>query len=246
MVFTLKGWRRLLGLLKEPAASSAKLAAYAARLKAQRKDFQSDAWSHDRTVSKRLYANYDEYVAHQVDKLDNLGGEAFANSEKAVQRFRQRFEIIDHLPPHGSVLCLGARRGEEVKAFIELGHFAIGIDLNPGAAPEFVVVGDFHALNFADESIDCVYMNCLDHAWDLDKILSEIRRVLKMEGVFVADIVHGYEEGFAVGNHDTMHWAKARDFSEHIAQLGALRLESFRDLADHGSPQWTQAVMRKI
>jgi len=177
--------------------------------------------------------------------LDGLGGEAFANSEKAVQRFRRRFELIDQLPPHGSILCLGARRGEEVKAFIELGHFAVGIDLNPGSAPELVVVGDFHSLNFANESIDCVYMNCLDHAWDLDKILSEVRRALKVGGLFVADIVHGYEEGFAVGNHDTMHWAKARDFSDHIAELGALKLESFRDLSEHGIPQWTQSVMRK-
>jgi SAM-dependent methyltransferase len=246
MVLTPKGWRRFRGLFKEPAASSAKQAAYTARLKAQREDFKSDTWSHDGAVSKRRYADYDDYIAHQVDKLDSLGGKAFANPEKAVQRFRRRFEIIDQLLPHGSVLCLGARRGEEVKAFIELGHFAIGIDLNPGPTPELVVVGDFHALNFANESVDCVYMNCLDHAWDLDKILSEICRVLKPGGLFVADIVHGYEEGFAVGNHDTMHWAKARDFGEHIAELGALRLESFRDLAEHGSPQWTQAVMRKI
>lgn len=246
MMFTPKGWRRFLGLFREPAASSAKLEAYAARQKAQWEDFQSDNWNHDGAISKRRYAGYDDYVAHQIDKLESLGGEAFVNSEKAVQRFRRRFELIDQLPPHGSVLCLGARRGEEVKAFIELGHFAIGIDLNPGAAPELVVAGDFHALNFADESVDCVYMNCLDHAWDLGKILSEVRRVLKAGGLFVADIVHGYEEGFAVGNHDTMHWAKARDFGEHIAKLGALRLESFRDLAEHGSPQWTQSVMRKI
>jgi len=245
MMFTPKGWGRFAGLLKEPAAASAKLAAYTARQKAQREDFQSDNWTHDGAVSKRQYAGYDDYVAHQIDKLDGLGGEAFANSEKTVQRFRQRFELIDQLPSHGSVLCLGARRGEEVKAFIELGHFAIGIDLNPGPAPELVVVGDFHALNFASESVDCVYMNCLDHAWVLDKILSEVRRVLKVDGLFVADIVHGYEEGFAVGGHDTMHWAKARDFCDHIAKLGSLKIESFRDLAEHGSPQWTQSVMRK-
>lgn len=246
MVLTSKGWRQFFSLFKDPTPSAEKLAAFAARMKAQREEFQSDNWGHDGTISKRRYADYDEYTAHQVDKLDSLGGEAFVNAEKAVRLFRKRFELIDQLTPHGSVLCLGARRGEEVKAFIELGHFAIGIDLNPGAAPEFVVVGDFHALNFADDSVDCVYMNCLDHAWDLDKILSEIRRVLKAEGLFVADIVYGYEEGFAVGNHDTMHWTKARDFCELIASLGGLKVETFRDLSEHGSPQWTQAVMRKV
>jgi len=42
MMLTPKGWGRFAGLLKEPAAASAKLAAYTARQRAQQEDFQSD------------------------------------------------------------------------------------------------------------------------------------------------------------------------------------------------------------
>ena len=48
-----------------------------------------------------------------------------------------------------TVLCLAARIGTEVKAFLDLGCFAIGIDLNPGTDNRYVVHGDFHDLQFA-------------------------------------------------------------------------------------------------
>ena len=164
---------------------------------------------------------------------------------KAVNMFRRRLELVIQLKPHSSVICLGARRGEEVQAFIGLGHFVIGIDLNPGPASEYVVTGDFHALNFADGSVDCVYTNCLDHALDLGKVLGVVRRVLKGGGLFVCDIVYGYDEGFVVGNHDTMHWAKAQDFANHMSAISGFQIDTFRDLAPHGSESWTQCVMRK-
>ncbi len=121
----------------------------------------------------------------------------------------------------------------------------MGIDLNPGPDAEFVVVGDFHALTFADESVDCVYTNCLDHALQLDKILHEVRRVLKNGGLFIVDIVYGYEEGYVAAGHDSMHWRKARDLSDHLAEQARFKVEKFRDLSTHGSPLWTQSIMRK-
>ena len=216
-----------------------------ARTQAQRVEFQSEAWQHQGGISRRRYNSYDDYVAHQSEKLEQIGGEAFVNPEKAVKMFRRRFELITELPPKASILCLGARRGEEVRAFRELGHSAIGIDLNPGKDNPYVVQGDFHALQYADASLQCVYVNCLDHALDLDKILGEVQRALKPDGLFIAELPYGYEEGFTVGNHDTMHWDTARNFAEHLAKISGFRIEAFRDLAPHGSPIWTQAVMRK-
>ena len=51
---------------------------------------------------------------------------------------------------------VGARIGTEVKAFLDLGAVAIGIDLNPGENNRYVVYGDFHDLQFASGSIDVV------------------------------------------------------------------------------------------
>jgi SAM-dependent methyltransferase len=247
MALTPRGWQQFAGLTRERAAGKdpAALARVEAQIQAKRAEFRSEAWRHEGGISRRAYGTYDDYVAHQKEKLDNIGGEAFVNPAKAVNMFWRRFELVAELPRDASILCLGARRGEEVKALIGLGHFAIGLDLNPGQNNEYVVTGDFHALQFADASVDCVYMNCLDHAFELDKILKEIGRVLKARGLFIADLLYGYDEGFAVGNHDTMHWAKARDFAEHLARVSGFRIETFRDLAPHGSAFWTQCVMRK-
>lgn len=44
-----------------------------------------------------------------------------------------RDRLQSHINVKGtSVLCLAARVGTEVKAFLDLGCFAMGIDLNPG------------------------------------------------------------------------------------------------------------------
>ncbi|HLH32452.1 MAG TPA: methyltransferase domain-containing protein [Terriglobia bacterium] len=50
-------------------------------------------------------------------------------------------------------------------------------------------VEDFSALSFDSESYDCVYAdNTLEHAFDVDRVLSEVFRVLRRGGVLVAAI----------------------------------------------------------
>lgn len=241
-LFSPHGWRQFMALTRERRADTGKIVAQ--RNEQHRVGFESEAWKHGGTISARVYASREEYVAHQREKLDQKQGQTFLSREKAIRRFRRRFELIDGLPRHASIICLAARRGEEVEAFIGLGHFAVGIDLNPGAENPYVVTGDFHALQFAEGSVDCVYTNSLDHAFDLPQIVREVRRVLKPGGRFVVDIVYGHEEGYVVGDHDAMHWGRSEDFARHLATLGGFRLETFKDLAAHGSEFWTQAVMR--
>jgi ubiquinone/menaquinone biosynthesis C-methylase UbiE len=117
--------------------------------------------------------------------------------------------------------------------------------LNPGADNKYVLTGDFHSLSFADSSVDAIYTNCLDHAFDIDKIAREVNRVLKPEGLFLVDIVYGFQEGYTVGNHDTMHWPTAKGFAELLAAKGGLQLTGFRDLKDVGSASWCQAQLTK-
>ena len=182
-------------------------------------------------------------MTHQVAKLGGIRCALAARSDIAIELFRRRFELLD-LAPASSVLCLGARLGQEVQAFISLGHFAIGNDLCPGEGNSYVVTGDFHRLVFADRSVDCVYMNSVDHILHLDAFTSEVRRVLKPGGQFAADIVYGYEEGFWAGDYEVIHWPRARDFAKELARIGGLELERTTDLAEHGSPLWLQCVFR--
>lgn len=140
-------------------------------------------------IEYRKYNNYDEYVNHQSSKLRT-------NIEQFKKSFKQRYKTIyfrvEKLVSNmdkGKVLCLGARLGEEVKAFIALGFDkAVGIDLYPGENNPLVIKGDFHNINFGDKSFDIVYTNCLDHASDLNKIISECKRVLNDNGNVILEI----------------------------------------------------------
>jgi len=142
----------------------------------------------------RDYANYDEYLTHQVQKLDEMikmrGG--FSNLEIAAYRlkFHQRFS---RLPPDLSrsarIVCLGARQGTEVEVLRDLGYNnAYGVDLNPGPANALVRVGDFMKLEETDGSIDMVYCNAIDHAFDLNAFFAEHARVLQPDGYALYDI----------------------------------------------------------
>ena len=87
------------------------------------------------------------------------------------------------------IVCLGARQGTEVEVLRDLGfQRAIGVDLNPGPANPLVVEGDFHQLDLPDQSVDLVYSNSLDHAFDLNLFFAEAKRVLRPGGYALYDV----------------------------------------------------------
>jgi SAM-dependent methyltransferase len=178
-----------------------------------------EAWLDGDGVGRRRYPDYETYLRHQSLKLDAL---RVRSLEGHSERFRSA--LGDRLgrcavPLAGrSVLCLAARDGTEVRAFIERGAFAVGIDLNPGSANPWVLVGDFHDLRFADRSVDVVYTNSLDHAFELDRLLAEVKRVLKPDGTFLVELGLGTAEGGGRGFYEALSWTRA---DEMIARLVA-------------------------
>ena len=106
-----------------------------------------------------------------------------------------------------SVVCLGARQGTEVRAFIGLGCFAVGIDLKP-LDPVYVLRGDFQHLQFADSSVDVAFSNSLDHAFDLPLLFREVVRILRKDGIMMVDAVKGCEEGVRAGSYESTLWKK--------------------------------------
>ncbi|MHC4435651.1 MAG: glycosyltransferase, partial [Planctomycetota bacterium] len=90
-------------------------------------------WTKQGALDRKTYPSYDAYVKEQKSKLEN--GLPF-DLEKYDTEYRKalkdRLEKLDGWGWRGlSVLCLGARTGAEVKAFVDLGCFAVGVDLNP-------------------------------------------------------------------------------------------------------------------
>lgn len=156
----------------------------------------------------RVYANYSAYVQHQQSKLSPgfiVALEEYRSRFPKV--LRKRLESVGELNPGMSVLCLGARLGEEVKAFHELGCFAVGIDLNPGRENPYVLNGDFHELVFPNSSVDIVFSNVIDHVFDIKVFLSESRRVLKPTGCLILEAGKGQKEGGRVGAYESFSWS---------------------------------------
>ncbi|MFH1033065.1 MAG: class I SAM-dependent methyltransferase [Pseudomonadota bacterium] len=157
----------------------------------------------------RQYDSYDDYVEHQAAKfkLKNI-------CPREIDDYDQRYRalLLERLNQYGVVrtgtaLCLGARQGSEVKAFIDKGCFAVGIDLNPGKDNRYVLPGDFHAIQFPDSSTDIVFSNSFDHAFDLTKLLGEIQRVLKPDGLLVLEAGTGMQEDGSAGFYECLQWS---------------------------------------
>lgn len=175
-------------------------------------------------VSRRAYSSYDPYTQHQKSKLEVLSsGGRFALDGTDLQAYdvtfrailRERIQSLDVVGQGKSVLCLAARLGTEVKAFLDCGCFAIGVDLNPGKDNPFVIPGDFHHLVFSAGSVDLVYCNSLDHAFDLELLFAEIRRVLKSGGYFIADIPYGDP-----GRFESLSWESTDTIQLAIQRQG--------------------------
>lgn len=177
-------------------------------------------WDGDR----KTYDSYERYVAHQRSKLAIVDVEAY---DDQLRRDLQE-RLADQGPWAGAaVLCLAARRGGEVRAFRDLGAFAVGIDLEPGPENRYVLTGDLHALDFAEGSVDAAYCNSLDHALDLDRAIAELRRVLRPGGRVLLDVLAGTDErpsdeadvaGF--GRWEVRRWARADDVADAFVDGG--------------------------
>jgi SAM-dependent methyltransferase len=155
-------------------------------------------------LQKRSYVSYEAYLEHQKAKLETHDFGHYDAEFRAA--LRERLAALEIDWPGKSVLCLAARIGTEVKAFLDLGTFAIGIDLNPGEKNRYVVHGDFHDLQFAPESVDVVYTNSLDHAFDIDRIAKEALKVLKPDGLLVVEAVQGRDQGVNPGFFESFFW----------------------------------------
>ena len=153
---------------------------------------------------RRSYDSYDDYLEHQRAKLETH--EFGQYDDDFRQALRERLTSLELEWQGRNVLCLGARIGSEVKAFLDLGAFAVGIDLNPGKENRYVVQGDFHDLQYAPNSIDVVFTNSLDHVFDIERIAKEVLKVLKPDGIFLVEAVQGRDQGINPGFFESFFW----------------------------------------
>jgi len=174
-------------------------------------------------IKIRDYDNYEAYLEHQKEKTKNpLRSERLSNISGIREYFKIRFTNIlrhhnflkrlekgfvsknvdDSWPPHTKVLCLGARLGEEVRAFRDLGfEDAIGVDLVPNEP--YVITADFHDLPFESGAIEIIYTNAIDHSCKPEKMIEEAFRCLKPGGYLIIDYYPGHMGGYEACQIDT-------------------------------------------
>lgn len=170
---------------------------------------------------QRQYASYDEYTTHQKQKFDEIIQMYGGFPGRVIARWRSRFyrrfrHLTSLLPADAVILCLGARQGTEVEVLRDIGFKnAYGIDLNPGPANPYVRSGDFMHLAETDHSIDLIYTNSLDHAFNLDQFLSEQVRVLKPNGYLLLDLPR-YSGTRRPGAFEAIGWDSETDVINQI------------------------------
>lgn len=117
--------------------------------------------------------NYNSKIYALINKGDNL-------LFKKVVRYLQP-------KPEDKILEIGCSRGFLVKKMKSFSKSVTGIDINPEAISRGVTtnlrVMDATKLEFSSESFDKIYScHTIEHIPDLEKLFSEIERVLKPGG----------------------------------------------------------------
>jgi len=178
-------------------------------------------------LHRRDYASYDEYLTHQKLKFDELlktkGGFTNVDILNFRMKFYRRFRHLPELlPSDAKILCCGARQGTEVEVLRDLGYVnSRGIDLNPGVDNPWVNPGDFMKLDTADNSLDLLYTNCVDHAFDLDAFFKEHARALKPDGYALYELGANMEGGG--GPFEAVSWDRTEDvFVKMLGIFGQL------------------------
>jgi len=181
----------------------------------------SDEWKTADTMpgtSQRSYSSYQDYLDHQRSILAMIDLSDYDKTFRLA--LRDRLEKRQLTRNGCNVLCLAARVGTEVKAFRDLGCFAVGIDIDNREKNAWVLFGDFHNLEFSDQSVDIVYTNSLDHVFDIVKVIGEIRRVLKPGGTFVLEVSLGAKQGHNPGTYEAFWWDNIDELASIVEKHG--------------------------
>jgi len=181
----------------------------------------------DISVSHRTYHNYKAYVKHQKSKLAHIKLDEYdAQYGSALKECLSQIGLIY---PGMTVLCLASRIGTEVKSFLGLECFAIGIDLNPGKNNKYVVVGDFHDVQFCSSSVDVVFTNSMDHSFYVEKLIGEMKRLLKSDGILIIEATKGTKGGMRPGVYESFWWESIEDLIKLFNNAGftLIRRSSF-------------------
>jgi SAM-dependent methyltransferase len=141
-----------------------------------------------RRLGKHRSAQYRAYLREQqrrtLSKRDNDPG---AGARELVLRLVQ----LGSLTAASLVLCVGCRNDVELNLFQEAGvSEVVGIDV--ASRRRDILVMDMHDMSFDDDRFDAVYAShSLEHAFDVDRVVAELKRVARPGAVIGVEVPLG-------------------------------------------------------
>lgn len=183
--------------------------------------------SNHRIAAMHRYRHYKDYVNHQIKKTtDPERVEKWLSDEweSKVTGFKEIFTRNQiYIQGKQNALCLGSRTGQEVKALLDIGITAIGIDLVP--FPPYTIEGDIHELKFMDEEFDLIFTNIFDHSLFPKKFCSEMERVCKTGGIIIIHLLLGED-------HDEFTETMVFDPEKVIAMFKSIEIKESREISN--------------
>ena len=149
-------------------------------------------------IKNRHHSKYEDYIEFQKTKTSDPEKRSKWLGEEwntKLESFKEQISKISQaLGPDKKVLCIGARTGQEVEAFKQLGVVdVIGIDLVENLP--LVREGDMNCLDFSDNTFDIVYTNSIEYSSNIENAISEMERVVKIDGhIFIQCRVENKDE----------------------------------------------------
>ena len=148
---------------------------------------------------KIIYLNkhnkYSDYLNHQKNKTTNPEKIKVWMGEEWNIKYYGFLEIFEknkkYVFKKKNALCLGSRTGQEVKALIDLGVDAKGIDLVP--FPPYTIEGDIHNIDISKNTVDLIFTNIVDHSLYPEIFCSEMARICKPNGNIIIHLQKGID-----------------------------------------------------
>ena len=175
--------------------------------------------------------SYNNYLAWQKSKTSKPSirkAQTHPRKWKAiVHAFKWRIYRIG-LSKGSTILCSGARFGQESLAAKMLGLVATAFDLVP-YPEQNVEQGDFHNLKYECNSFDCYFSTSIDHSNNIPKFISEAHRVLKPNGLMVIGLWDNRP-----GDYEAVAFNSPYELSDIIKSNGEWKLVSIEVLPKDG------------
>ncbi len=149
-------------------------------------------WKYRRQMRQHLRPpsdSYDDYLNMQLKRT------IIKNDNQLKER---TIYLVDKLAQfvnlnQAEILCVGCRNHAEIDYFYAKGVKKIlGIDLMSKHSD--ILVMDMHQMTFPDNSFNVVYSShSLEHAYDPQKVINEIKRICRPGGYVVIEVPIRYE-----------------------------------------------------